>query len=125
VEAVANADAAMLKLDFSNGIASIRNYVESVNGYITAMEPWKLAKDPDKQVRLATVLYTVMESLRAIAVLYASVMPQACQKLWTHTGAAGFLADQRLGQAGQWGYLKPGSVTTRGESLFPRLDKVG
>ncbi|MCH9816688.1 MAG: methionine--tRNA ligase [Actinomycetia bacterium] len=124
VEAVANADAAMLRLDFSTGIARVRGYVESVNGYITEQEPWKLAKDESKQTRLATVLYCVMESLRAIAVLYAAVMPEACERLWADIGASGKLSDQTIEQVDRWGQLEPGASVSKGPALFPRIDKV-
>jgi methionyl-tRNA synthetase len=32
------------------------------------------------------------------------------------------LADQRIPQAAEWGRLAPGTRTTKGEPLFPRLD---
>ena len=63
------------RLDFSAGIVAVKEFVDAVNGYVTEQEPWVLAKDPATAERLATVLYTICESLRAIAVLYHPVMP--------------------------------------------------
>jgi methionyl-tRNA synthetase len=122
----ADADAAMVRLDFSVGIAAVRGFVETVNGYVTAQEPWKLAKDPEQEERLATVLYTLAESLRAIAVLYVALMPVAMAKLWESVGAEagiGPLAKQRIADVGRWGALPPGVDVTKTEPLFPRLDK--
>lgn len=120
---VADADAAMLRLDFSAGIAAVRSFVDVVNGYVTAEQPWVLAKDPEQRDRLATVLYTVAESLRAIAVLYHPVMPQATAVLWESLGAdaaVGPLADQNVIDS-RWGVLPAGVTITKTPPLFPRL----
>ena len=119
----ADADAAMLRLDFSAGIGSIRAFVDAVNGYVTDQQPWALAKDPDRRERLATVLYTIEESLRAISVLYSPVMPTAMAALWKSLGAdtaVGPLGDQLVTRS-EWGVLPPGTAISKPEQLFPRL----
>ena len=121
--AAADADAAMISLDFSTAIAAVRGYIEAVNGYVTTQEPWVLAKDEAKVERLATVLYTVAESLRAISVLYSPIMPRSMAALWESLGAAssvGPLADQRVTEIG-WGVLPPATEVTKPAPLFPRL----
>ena len=122
--ATTNADAAMDELDFSTAIAEIRGVVELVNQYVTEVEPWVLAKDDANAERLDTVLYTMCEVLRAVAVLYNAVMPKAMASLWSQLGAGealGALAAQRIADAGRWGQLPPGSTITKGDALFPRL----
>lgn len=116
------------QLDFSGGIAAIFDFVKQVNGYLTEEQPWKVAKDtsPEGQARLATILYTAAESLRAIAVLLNPVMPATSEKLWASLGAEphlGALADQRVAEAGAWGRLPAGATVTKGEILFPRLEE--
>lgn len=123
--AVSRADQAMVALDFSTGIDAVKAFIDLVNGYVTEQEPWVLAKDPAHAERLNTVLNTVCESLRAIAVLYNAVMPKAMADLWQQIGAAdalGPIADQDVRQAGRWGQLPPGTTVTKGDSLFPRLE---
>ncbi len=118
------ADEAMCKLDFSEGILSIKKIVDAANLYVTEQEPWKLAKDEANKERLATVLYCVAEALRAIAVLYHPVMPKASQKIWEIIGAnnsIGNLQDQKISEVGTWGLLPAGSKVTKGEPIFPRL----
>ncbi|SHM91403.1 methionine--tRNA ligase [Actinacidiphila paucisporea] len=115
-------------LDFSGGIAAIFRFISLVNGYLTEQEPWKVAKDPSPQAqdRLATLLYTAAESLRATAVLLHPVMPDTCEKLWASLGAEsslGPIGDQLVQEAGTWGRLPAGSLVTKGEALFPRLDE--
>ena len=121
--AALDADAAMLRLDFSAAIGAIRGFVEAVNGYVTEQQPWVLAKDDGKRERLGTVLYTIAESLRALCVLYAPVMPQAAARLWQALGASeaiGQLSDQLVTRI-HWGQLPPGTPVTKPDQLFPRL----
>jgi methionyl-tRNA synthetase len=120
---VADADEAMLRLDFSGGIAHIRGFVEAVNGYVTTEQPWVLAKDDGQRERLGTVLYTIAESLRAVAVLYQAVMPKAMESLWQALGGAthlGALTKQSVTDP-KWGQLPPGARVTKPDALFPRL----
>lgn len=116
------------RLDFSGGIAAVFDFVKQVNGYLTEQAPWKIAKDPspEAQARLATILYTAAESLRAVAVLLNPVMPATSRKLWDSLGAEahlGPLDGQRVQDAGTWGLLPPGVTVTKGEILFPRLEE--
>ncbi|WP_351228019.1 methionine--tRNA ligase [Streptomyces sp. NPDC002133] len=128
-KAVAEADRRIgEELDFQGGVLAVFDFVKQVNGYITAQEPWKVAKDDSKEgkARLATILYTAAESLRAVAVLLNAVMPDTSQKLWDSLGAEaslGALADQRVQDAASWGRLPAGSTVTKGAVLFPRLEE--
>jgi len=93
---------------------------------VTEQEPWVLAKEPANAERLDTVLYTVCESLRAIAVLYNAVMPRAMSALWDQLGAAvalGPIADQRIADVSRWGQLPPGTSVSKGAILFPRIEE--
>ena len=123
-KATKEADEAILKLDFSEGIAAINKIVDSANLYVTEQEPWKLAKDEKNKDRLGTVLYCVGESLRAISVLFHPIMPVATEKIWNLIGAnnsIGNLKDQKIENVGNWGQLPKGSKVTKGEPIFPRL----
>ncbi|MDZ7577477.1 MAG: methionine--tRNA ligase [Candidatus Nanopelagicales bacterium] len=124
--AVADADAAMLRLDFSEAVAAVRSFVELLNGYVTTQEPWQLAKSEAERVRLGTVLYTIVEGLRAVAVLYNAVMPKASAQIWRCVGAEesiGPLSDQPIGEASDWGRLPAGAKVTKCPPLFPRLEE--
>ena len=121
------ADEAMCALDFSTGIGHVRSFVDAVNLYVTEMQPWVLAKDDAQTQRLDTVLYTIAESLRAIAVLYHPVMPATMRSLWEQLGAAdalGPITEASVLDAARWGQLPPGATVTKGELLFPRLEET-
>jgi methionyl-tRNA synthetase len=125
--AVQDADGAYSKLDFTAGIGAVKGFVDAVNLYVTEQEPWALAKradDPVARERLATVLYTTCEALRAVAVLHNSVMPRAMGTLWQSIGAAeglGPIGEQRIEDVSRWGQLPSGVRVTKGSALFPRL----
>jgi methionyl-tRNA synthetase len=122
--AVELADGRIDALDFQSALAAIFDFVKQVNGYVTAQQPWVLAKDEAKAADLDRVLYATAESLRGIAVLLNPVMPRACAKLWTSLGAEaalGPLAGARVGEAGRWGQLPEGATVVKGDLLFPRL----
>ncbi len=125
--AAQRADVAISNLQIHEAIGYTHDFVTRVNGYITEQEPWKVAKDdsPLARERLATILYTCAEALRAVAVLHNPVMPTAMAKLWDSLGAAallGALDDQPLSSAAEWGKLPVGASVTKGEVLFPRIE---
>ncbi|GAB2550325.1 methionine--tRNA ligase [Leucobacter ruminantium] len=106
-------------------IAAIWELVDALNGYVQEQQPWSLAKDPEQRPRLAAVLYTATEGLRALAELLSPVIPVAAAKLWTALGAEavlGALADQPIREAGSWGRLPAGTAQQRLDVLFPRIE---
>ena len=73
------------------------------------------------------MLYTICESLRAIAVLHHAVMPKATASLWDQIGAEaslGPIGEQVVTDAGRWGQLPVGTTITKGAILFPRLEET-
>jgi methionyl-tRNA synthetase len=129
IDAVATADEAMDELRFHDALGAVYGFVTVVNGYLTAQEPWHVAKGMDvdaaARARVETTLYTAAEALRALAVLLNPVMPRAAAQLWLLLGAGpalGDLAAQPLTAAGRWGQLPAGVTVTKGAPLFPRLD---
>jgi methionyl-tRNA synthetase len=123
--AATEADEAVRRLAFQDGLGAIWQLVDAANGYITEQEPWKVAKDESRRERLATILWTSAEALRVLAVLLNPFMPKASQRMWVSLGAdaLGPLAGQRVQDAGRWGQLPAGVTVTKGESLFPRIEE--
>ncbi|UYM06597.1 methionine--tRNA ligase [Solicola gregarius] len=126
-DAAKTADEAMDRLAIHESLRAVEGFVSAVNLYVTEQEPWKVAKDDAARERLGTILYTAAESLRALAVLYAPVMPKTSRALWDSLGAAerlGGLEAQDVRDAGRWGQLPPGATVTKGASLFPRVEQA-
>jgi methionyl-tRNA synthetase len=122
-EVVPRIDAHMLAVEITAGVAAAWELVDAANKYLVEREPWALAKDPDRRDELGDILYTAAETLRVLAVSISAVMPDAAARLWSQLGLdATPLDDQRLPEAASWGGLTPGTQTSKGASLFPRLD---
>ena len=111
----------MEKFQFQNALEEVFKVIQRANKYIDENAPWALAKDMEANgVRLATVLYNLLEAVRVCTVLLTPFMPESCEKIFTQTGAG---ADARTwDSAAKWGVL-PGTVSVaKGENLFPRID---
>ena len=72
----------MDKLRVADAITEIFNIVQAAaTNTLTRQRPWTLAKDEDKQDRLATVLYNLVESITIGASLLESFMPETSEKI--------------------------------------------
>jgi methionyl-tRNA synthetase len=112
----------LLAVQLTPGLAAVWEIVARANVYLVEKQPWQLAKDPAKRDELAGVLYAAAETLRILAVLIQPIMPSAAARLWEQLGIGGAVADQRLPDAAVWGGLEPGTTTSKGDSLFPRVE---
>jgi len=121
-DVAARYDAAMDRLELSSALSAVWEVVGEANRYLVDRSPWAMAKDPDRAGELARVLYASAEVLRILAVLILPIMPGAAARLWEQLGIAEPLEVQRLPGAARWGGLAPGTRTTKGGALFPRLD---
>jgi methionyl-tRNA synthetase len=115
-------DSLMREVALSPALAAVWDVVARANQYLVEREPWKVAKEPSRRAELAGILYAAAETLRILAVLISPIMPAAAERLWEQLGIARPLTEQRLPEAAGWGRLEPGTATTKGGSLFPRLD---
>lgn len=125
VKTAAQADTSIRAFDFQTGIVAVKEFIDAVNLYVTEQEPWTLAKKEDEQsrLRLATILYTVCESLRAISILYSPLMPKSMAALWSDIGASESNLGKNFSDLAVWGQLVPGVKITKSESLFPRIEE--
>lgn len=112
----------MPNLEFPRALMRLWELISLTNRYIVATEPWALFKQPEKQARLDTVLYHLLEVLRFIAALLQPVMPDSADKMSAHLGLGGALRSQPLPQVVRWGQLKAGGELQKGPALFPRWE---
>jgi methionyl-tRNA synthetase len=115
-------DELMGTLALSSALTAVWDIVGRANQYLVEREPWKIAKDDGRRDELAAVLYTAAETLRILAVLISPIMPKAAAALWSDLGIGEPLDSLRLPHAARWGGLAPGTRTSKGDALFPRLD---
>jgi methionyl-tRNA synthetase len=121
-EAVRRYDEEMLAVRPTAALAAVYDVVIRANRYMVERSPWVLAKDAAKREELGSILYASAETLRALTILISCVMPSAAGRLWEQLGIEETLESQRLAHAGAWGRLAPGTRTTKGDSLFPRVE---
>jgi methionyl-tRNA synthetase len=120
--AVRRYDEEMLAVRPTAALAAVYDVVVRANRYMVERSPWTLAKDPARRDELGSILYASVETLRALTILLSCIMPSASRRLWDQLGIVRTLAEQQLADAGTWGRMVPGTKTTKGESLFPRVD---
>jgi methionyl-tRNA synthetase len=121
-EAVRRYDEHMSAVALTQALADVWEVVGRANRYLVEKAPWTLAKEPSRRDELAAILYASAETLRILAVLIRPIMPGAAQRLWEQLGIGAPLAGQWLPDAARWGGLEPGTKTSKGEALFPRLE---
>jgi methionyl-tRNA synthetase len=114
-------DRAILSYDLSSAPAALDEFVRVVNRHLVEVAPWKLAGEEGRRQDLADALYASAEALRVIALFATPLMPEAAGRLRTQLGIEGLA--ETLPAAGRWGLLEPGTATSRGEALFPRLEE--
>jgi methionyl-tRNA synthetase len=116
----AQVDAALANLAFSEAIAAVGAVVSRANRYVEEQAPWSLAR-VDRE-RLATVLYTLLETIRLAAHALAPIMPGATARIAEQIGAR-LDAQQTWEAATAWGGLRPGAqVVAQPTPLFPKIE---
>lgn len=110
------------RLAFHKALMALWELVDEVNKYIDTQAPWALAKDPAKKPRLMTVLYTLAETLRQIAVLLFPFLPQTSTQMRHQLGIGNPDQSPDWGQERSWGGYIPGTAVRKGPSLFPRIE---
>lgn len=110
------------QLKFSDALGAIWDVIGHANKYMENQAPWKLAKDETAQDKLNTVLYTVLDTVRAVSILIQPFMPCVAASIWEQLGIAEPLADQTWTDASTVGKLKPGTQTLTPKPIFPRID---
>ncbi|GAB4335460.1 MAG: methionine--tRNA ligase [Desulfobulbaceae bacterium] len=108
--------------DFSRALQEVWKVISLLNRYIVTNAPWELAREPEKEQRLRTVLYVLAEALRIVALVLRPVMPATAARMAEALGLDEELAGATLETGSRWGLLVPGTVITPGPQLFPRLE---
>ncbi len=105
---------------FNEAIQAMMELVDKANKFVNDKQPWTLHKE-DRIQELGNVLYTVLETVRQVAIMLAPVTPMISQRIWEQLGCQGEVkkADWR------WIQGKPlvgGQATALGEPILPRLE---
>ncbi len=116
----AKVDDCIDKTQLQNALIEIFKVVSRANKYIDETTPWVLAKDEANKIRLATVLYNLLDTIRVVATLLSAFMPTTMPKALEQIGACEKCASYET--AGKFGALPLDVTVKKGEALFPRID---
>ncbi|MBL4963352.1 MULTISPECIES: methionine--tRNA ligase [Bacillus] len=119
-ETVKSYEKAMENMEFSVALSTLWQLISRTNKYIDETAPWVLAKDPEKEKELQSVMYHLAESLRISAVLLQPFLTKTPVKMFEQLG----ITDDALkawDSITAFGQLTDTKVQ-KGEPLFPRLE---
>ena len=109
----------MDKLRVADAITEIFAIFKRCNKYIDETMPWVLAKEEDKQSRLNTVLYNLIEGITIGASYLEPFMPETSAKILAQLNTP----KRTVTELGQFGLYPSGNkVTDNPEILFARID---
>ena len=117
------ADMHLNKMAYNKALLSIWESIGAMNRYIDDAKPWVLAKDEANKDRLGSVLYTVLDGLRAVSHLVYPFMPDTAFEIRRQIGADDNinLSDEKA-LAGVC-ILKSGVKLEISKNIFPRIDE--
>jgi methionyl-tRNA synthetase len=117
-EMVASVDRLIDEMAFSKALQAIWEVISAGNKYIDDSAPWTLAKDPANRERLTTVMYCLLESQRITHCVLSAFLPTTAAKALCSLGWKEEISKEGL----VWGGLKAGTIITKAEALFPRIE---
>ncbi len=102
---------------FHKALTAIWRVVGEANRYVDAQAPWTLRKtDP---ARMATVLYTLAEAIRHLAIVAQPFVPGAAGKVLDQLSVPAEARD--FSALGESHALSPGTALPKPEGVFPRF----
>jgi methionyl-tRNA synthetase len=115
-----HAEEALEAWEIGNALHSIWNFVRRTNQYLEQSEPWRLARQPEKEAQLNTVLYSAAEAMRLLAIYLDPFIPNASNRIMSQLGL-GPVSESAWVREGTWGGSQLTSVVP-GPLLFPRIE---
>ncbi len=108
----------MNDLKIADAIDLIFDLFRRCNKYIDETMPWVLAKEEEKQDRLRTVLYNLLESIRSGAILLEAYLPDTSKRIFEQLN----LENKGIDSIDFKG-ISEGLIINDPEVLFVRIDK--
>ena len=112
----------MENIEFYSALENVWELVRIANKSVEERKPWILFKE-GKTGDLNNFLYSLIESIRLIAVYLYPFMPTTSQSIYNQIGLEKELEEINLNNELSWGLLSEGIKTKKQAPLFPRLDE--
>lgn len=120
-ETITNFENYMDEYKTNEAISEIWKLISKANKYIDLSTPWILAKE-EKIDRLNQVLYNLLETIRIVTIPLQCFFVDTPEKIFEQIGVA--KEDTTWESSKTFGVLKDGTKVTKGEILFPRIEKT-
>ena len=120
-ETITNFENYMDEYKTNEAISEIWKLISKANKYIDLSTPWILAKE-EKTDRLNQVLYNLLETIRIVTIPLQCFFVDTPAKIFEQIGVA--KEDTTWESSKTFGVLKDGTKVTKGEILFPRIEKT-
>jgi methionyl-tRNA synthetase len=104
--------------DISGALESIWEVVRALNRHVEQTAPWELAKDDARAEELDSVLYTLADGLRGVAVALSAYLPDTAARIVAGLGQSGDLAWENVAA----GRAVAAEGVEAASPLFPRID---
>ncbi|MBO7403641.1 MAG: methionine--tRNA ligase [Clostridia bacterium] len=104
----------------ADACADVFTMLRRANKYIDETAPWVLAKSEESKPRLGTVLYNLLETIRAGAVMLSALIPSTADAIFSQIGSDARDYDSIF----SFGALVPGKMTGEASPLFARIDEA-
>jgi methionyl-tRNA synthetase len=111
----------MSELDFAGTLSKIWEVVNTANKLIEDSKPWTLAKE-NKMDELRSLLYSLLESLRIVALSIYPFMPATSKSIMKQLGIEEDPSGMKFSDIKSWGLLKEGTKINKSAPLFPRIE---
>ena len=120
IEAREQAERDLEAWEIGNALQSIWNFVRRTNQYLEQSKPWLLARQPEKEEELNTVLFSAVEALRLLSIYLAPFIPDASDRIRSQLGLEPVQTSAWVDET-VWGNV-PLTKVVPGPLLFPRIE---
>jgi methionyl-tRNA synthetase len=111
------------KMEFNKALIATWELVSALNKYIDDTAPWALAKDEAKKDRLGSVLYSILDGIRALSLLIYPFMPTTAEEIRKQLNTSIDLEKSSFEDLKAVRTLESGQTVGKAEQLFPRIDE--
>jgi len=116
-------DAQISELAFNKALSSIWELVGFLNRYVDTTTPWFLAKDESKRGRLGSVLYCVLDGLRALSLMLYPFIPETSVNMRKQLNTEKDIYKSDFRELKKARTLESGIRLGEIKQLYPRLDE--
>ncbi len=121
-QSLENCQRLCMRFQFARGLDALWELVRGLNKYIDVTAPWALAKAQNTE-RLGTVMYTLLEGMRKVAIHLWPIMPEKSVTMLSLLGIEFDPATADIeAEIESFGGLVTGKEIQPGGNIFPRIE---